>query len=331
MAGQAASKASRPASPAAGEAGSGGRSTMARVMDRLRRASAAPWVAGCRVDVFGAVAVGRGLDRGRRLGGRGLGDRWLGRGGLWSGLAPRSGRARRPRFGRVLGRSGCRGRGRGGLVDSGAGSRGRLLGLSGGGARGRVQPRLGGEHRELETEAEAADPGPVRIDRGETTGRGDEGGRIVASGGRVGEARDELGADGLDGLVEQCAQVPATLLERVEQRDPGRAVASDEVVDERLDDLGVDQAEQVADVGLVDPLGRGREQLVEHRFCVAHPAGGEPGDEVERGRLRLPAVGGEDPGELALDLGDRQPSDVIALETRQDRRREAPRARSRRT
>ena len=36
-----------------------------------------------------------------------------------------------------------------------------------------------------------------------------------------------------------------------------------------------------------------------------------------------PAVGLEDPVELALDLGDRQAADVVALEARQDRRREA--------
>ena len=76
---------------------------------------------------------------------------------------------------------------------------------------------------------------------------------------------------------------------------PGGAVAADEVVDERLDDLGVGQAEQVAHVRLVDPVGRGRQQLVEHRFGVAHPAGGEAGDEVDGGRVGHAAVGGEDP------------------------------------
>ena len=35
-----------------------------------------------------------------------------------------------------------------------------------------------------------------------------------------------------------------------------------------------------------------------------------------------PAVGGQDARQLALDLGDRQASDVVALEARQDRRRE---------
>ena len=68
--------------------------------------------------------------------------------------------------------------------------------------------------------------------------------------------------------------------------------------------------------------GGGREQLVEHRLRVAHPAGGEAGDERQGRRLGGPAVGREDARELALDLGDRQASDVVALEARQDRRRE---------
>ena len=74
----------------------------------------------------------------------------------------------------------------------------------------------------------------------------------------------------------------------VEEGDAGRAVAADEVIDERVHDLGVGQAEQVADGRLVDPLGRGRQELVEHRLRVAHAAGGQPGDEVDRGRHRRP-------------------------------------------
>ena len=69
-------------------------------------------------------------------------------------------------------------------------------------------------------------------------------------------------------------------------------------------------------------LGRGREQLVEHRLRVAHATGRESGDQVDGRRFDPPAVGREDPAEFALDLGDGQPSDVVALEARQDRRRE---------
>ena len=40
-------------------------------------------------------------------------------------------------------------------------------------------------------------------------------------------------------------------------------------------------------------------------------------------RVGGPAIGLEDPGELALDLGHRQPADVVSLESGQDGRREA--------
>ena len=103
---------------------------------------------------------------------------------------------------------------------------------------------------------------------------------------RVGQPGHELEPDGLDDLVEQRPDVATALVERVEQGDARRRVAAHQVVDERLDDLGVGQAEQVADVRLVDPLGRRGEQLVEHRFGVAHPAGGEPGDEADGRRRR---------------------------------------------
>ena len=68
----------------------------------------------------------------------------------------------------------------------------------------------------------------------------------------------------------------------VEQPDARPARRRDEGVDEAVDRLGVGEAEQVADAGLVEPVGRRRQQLVEHRLGVAHAAGGEPGDEVDR-------------------------------------------------
>ena len=43
---------------------------------------------------------------------------------------------------------------------------------------------------------------------------------------------------------------------------------------------------------------------------------------MDGGRLGLAAIGGQDARQLALDLGDRQAPDVVALEARQDRRRE---------
>ena len=65
-----------------------------------------------------------------------------------------------------------------------------------------------------------------------------------------------------------------------------------------------------------------RQELVEHRLRVAHAAGREAGDEVHGLGRRRPAVGLEDPAELALDLVGREAPDVEPLEARQDRRRE---------
>ena len=88
----------------------------------------------------------------------------------------------------------------------------------------------------------------------------------------VRKAGDQLRPDGLDGLVEEGAQIAAAFLERVEQRDAGGSVAADEIVDEGLDHLGVGEAEEVADVRFIDPVRRRRQQLVEHRLGVTHPA-----------------------------------------------------------
>ena len=102
---------------------------------------------------------------------------------------------------------------------------------------------------------------------------------------RRAEGARELGADRLDHLVEDDADVAAAIVELVEDGDAGHSIAGDQRGDEPIDGLGLGQAEQVADAGLVDPAAGRREQLVEHRLGVAHPAGGEPGDEVDRGRL----------------------------------------------
>ena len=193
------------------------------------------------------------------------------------------------------------------------------------GSRGRCGRRFCGEHREFELEAEAADPGTVWIDGSQAAARGGQGGSVVAGVAGFDDARDQLGPDRLDRLVQQRADIPAAFLEPVEQGDAGRPIASNEVIDERLHELGVSQAEEVADMALLDPLRRRRQELVEHRFGVAHPAGREPGDEVEGSRFGLAPIRRQDPGELALDLRDRETPDVEPLEARQDRRREARR------
>ncbi len=73
---------------------------------------------------------------------------------------------------------------------------------------------------------------------------------------------------------------------------------------------------------LGDRVGGCREQLIQDRLGVAHPARGQSRDEGQGGRLHDTAIGLEDPGELALDLGDGQAPHVVALEARQDGGRE---------
>ena len=138
----------------------------------------------------------------------------------------------------------------------------------------------------------------------------------------VGQAGNKSCPYRVDRLIQQGADIAAAFLQRVEQGHAGRTFAVDEVVDEGLDDLGISEAEEIADLGLVDPFGCGRQQLIEHGLRVAHAARSQPRDEVHGRTLGDPAIGGEDAVQLALDLGDRQAPDVEALEARQDRRRE---------
>ena len=71
----------------------------------------------------------------------------------------------------------------------------------------------------------------------------------------------------VDDLVEDDADVPAALVELVEDGDPGGGSPVDEGGDERVDRVGVGQPEQVADGGLGRPSAAGRrEHLVEHRL-----------------------------------------------------------------
>jgi hypothetical protein len=163
-------------------------------------------------------------------------------------------------------------------------------------------------------------PRAVRVDRGDASARlGEPPGSCRALSGR--EAGNQLDPDGLDHLVEEGPDVPTALVERVEERDAGRRHRGRG--DRRTPrSLPRRQAREVADLRLVDALMGGRQQLVEHRFGVAHPAGGESGDQVDGRIVRFASVGLEDPSQLALDLGDGEPADVEPLEPGQDRRRE---------
>ena len=183
----------------------------------------------------------------------------------------------------------------------------------------------GTEQRELELQPQTADAVAIGVDRREPARGGRQRGH--RSGGRdaVAEALEELRAKRVDDLVEERPAVPAALLEVVEDPHARRHVPADQRVDEPADRLGIGEPEQAADAGLVDRAVAGGQELVEHRLGVAHAARGEPRDEPDGLGLGRPTVGLEDHGELAFDLRDRESPDVVPLEARQDRRREARR------
>ena len=213
-------------------AGVAGGSTADRLAARLRLGRRA-WVprlgrcwacAGRGVALGGWPATRRPVGRTRR---RSSGSAWRGaaRGGRSAGSASTVARGR-------AGSTGGSGTVRG--ADAGPSRRrGPAATSSDGRRRTRRATRAGvREHRELELEAQPTDAGPVGVDRGEPPPGGGEGGRIVARRRRVGQPGDQLGADGLDRLVEEGPDVAPALFERVEQRDAGRPIAAHKVIDE---------------------------------------------------------------------------------------------------
>jgi hypothetical protein len=204
---------------------------------------------------------------------------------------------------------------------------GAVVAASGGGAAEWVASRCrdsrdgfagtGSEHRELQLEAEAADPCPVRIDRGQPATRGGQRRGIVTAGSAVGPGH-QLGADGIDRLVEERPDVAAALLEAVEERDAGRAVARHQMVDEGRHDLRVGESEQVTDGRFLDDVRGGREELVEHRLGVAHAARSQSGDEVDGSRIGLRPSAARIRPSLPSISAHGQATDVEPLEARQD-------------
>ena len=170
-------------------------------------------------------------------------------------------------------------------------------------------------------EPQAADRCTIRIDGDEAAGDIGQGGAGPGIAGP--RRRDEPDPDRLDDLVEECPRIAAALLEAVEDVHARRRIAGQERRDEPVDGRRIGEAQQVADVRCGDGLGGHRQQLVEDRFRVAHPAGGGARDEGHGLGLELAAVRFQDPLQLALDLGRRESPDVVALEARQDGGRES--------
>ena len=166
-------------------------------------------------------------------------------------------------------------------------------------------------------------PGPRRV--GSMAARRRAAAARAGSAGAAGrEPGEQPLAQRVDDLVQEDAQVPAALLEPVEEADarrPRRPPAS--AIDEAVDQLGVGEAQQVPHgVGLdaarpsttsswsrIDSASR--MPPAARRAMSATASGSASRPSAARIRSSLPR-----------DLGDGEPPDVEPLEPRQDRRRE---------
>ena len=92
--------------------------------------------------------------------------------------------------------------------------------------------------------------------------------------------------------------------------------------------LGRRDAEQLVDVGGRDPLVADRQQLLQQRLAVAHRAGGPAGEDLQRLRLDLDALGRGDLREPRLDRRRADAGEIEPLAARQDRDRNLVAARS---
>ena len=113
------------------------------------------------------------------------------------------------------------------------------------------------------------------------------------------------------------------LFETVEDLDAGDRLARHQGDQEGFDRFFVYQAEDFP-----DPFGRQgsrvrRQELVEHRFGVAHAAGRQARNQVDCFGLGSATIGIEDHLQLAGNLGDGQAPEVEPLDARQDRRADA--------
>ena len=178
------------------------------------------------------------------------------------------------------------------------------------------------EQRELELEAETADAAPLRVDRGEAMG---------GSGQRAPAPRRRRRCRAPRRARRGCSSTTwssttATSRPRSSSASrvaiPAAARPSTRAETSSWTASASARPRSSRTAGLVDGRPARGKDLVEHRLGVAHAAGGQPGDEVDRTRLGVDALRREDPSELPLDLLDREAPDVVALEPRQDRRRE---------
>ena len=161
---------------------------------------------------------------------------------------------------------------------------------------------------------------PIRVDRHQPPRDGRERGAIGTR--RAGGVRHDP-RRGWHRRPGRAAPADRDRVRRaVEDPEAGGGIAAGQSIDEARDRRGIRQAEEVSDHGLID-LGRSRgDELIQDRLRIAHAAGRQARHEAQRIVGRGPALGLQDAGELALDLRDGQTADVVALQARQDGRRE---------
>ncbi len=80
-----------------------------------------------------------------------------------------------------------------------------------------------------------------------------------------------------DDLLREGDEVPPLALQLVEHIDAGERIPTRERIDEPLDGVLRGETQQVPDPIRVDDLIGGRQDLVEQRLGVAHPAGRQRG------------------------------------------------------
>ena len=129
------------------------------------------------------------------------------------------------------------------------------------------------------------------------------------------------------GLLGEGAKIAAVLLKAVQKVDGHDGLAREERAEEGFERLLVDQAEH-----LPHPVGRqargvGRQELIQHGFGVAHAAGSQSGNKVDRVRVGRATLRFEDHSHLSGDLGDGQAAKIKPLKARQDGRWESSRFR----
>ena len=145
------------------------------------------------------------------------------------------------------------------------------------------------EQGELQLEAQAAGAEARRVDAGQAAGRRGEAG-LGGAAGR--QAREQLLAQRVDDLVQEHAQVPAALLEAVEEDDARGGVPAGERGDEPVHQLGVGEAQEVPHGVGLDAVRRSSRAAgpgsTPRRACRRRPGGRSGGSPPDPPRGRRP-------------------------------------------